>query len=161
MPMIKKILKWRWVLLSALFWVIVIRNVPHQFLDLGGDSAQYIILAQSISRGTGYRAVNYPDSPFCYHYPPVFPLLLSPIVYLFGSNFYLMHLLVALLGFLSLLFLYKLFRKYADKKSSFLTFSLLSTIYIFLFYSCIFILSYFPYFFFSVLSLFLASRYLF
>ena len=148
------------MILFLVFWPIVILSIPHQFLDLGGDSAQYIILAQSISRGTGYRAVNYPDSPFCYHYPPVFPLLLSSIVYFFGGNLYPMHILIALLGFLSLLFLYKLFRKYADKEFAFLAVFLLATNYIFVIYSSNFILSDIPYVFFSGLALLFAARYL-
>ncbi len=158
--MVNRVYKIKWIILSLIFWSIVILNIPHRFLDLGGDSAQYIILAESIAQGKGYKAINYPGEPFFYHYPPVFPLLLSPIVYFFGRNFYLMHILIALLGFLSLLFLYKLFKIYIDKRIAFFTVFLLSTNYIFIIYSGNFILSEIPYVFFSCLALLFAVRYL-
>ena len=38
-------------------------HIPGEFLDLGGDSAQYIILAESLVQGKGFRILNYPQEP--------------------------------------------------------------------------------------------------
>ena len=102
----KTVRTWGWFVLTLFFGIIAVKSIPKEFYDLGGDSAQYIILGESLSQGKGLRMVNYPGEPFSFYYPPVFSLLLSPIIYFFGRNFYLMHLLVALLGYLSLYFLY-------------------------------------------------------
>ena len=97
--MLNRLYRWRWVILSLFFWFNVFLHMPAAFLDFGGDSAQYIVLSESLAHGTGYHAVNYPDAPFFYHYPPMFSLLLTPIILFWGRNFFLMHLLVALAGY--------------------------------------------------------------
>lgn len=155
-----KIYRWRWIILSFVFCWVVSLNIPYQFLELGGDSAQYIILAQSICKGTGLRAINHPDAPFFYHYPFIFPLLLCAIIYFLGRNIYLMHLLVAALGYLSLFFFYRLFKKYTDQKISFITVAFLATNGIFISYSAKHILSDAPFLFFTSFTLFFASKYL-
>jgi len=43
------------------------------------DDANYIILAESIAKGHGYRQINYPTAPET-RYPPVLPLVLAPLV---------------------------------------------------------------------------------
>ncbi|MBU1134310.1 MAG: glycosyltransferase family 39 protein [Candidatus Omnitrophica bacterium] len=156
----REVYKWRWIVLSLFFWFIAISNIPKEFLDLGGDSAQYIILSESLCEGTGLRAINLPKSPFFYHYPPVFSLFLCPIIYFFGRNFYLMHILVALLGYLSLFFLYRIFKKYSGEKQAFFTIVFLVTNWIFISYSSRYILSDIPYLFCSSLTLLAASKYL-
>ncbi len=61
-----------WVILVLVFWSIVFKFMPRQFCDLGGDSAQYIILAEGISSGRGLHMVNYPGEPPSFYYPPMF-----------------------------------------------------------------------------------------
>ena len=146
--------------MSLFFLFASIINISREFLDLGGDSAQYIILAEALSKGFGYRAVNYPNSPFFYYYPPFFSLLLCPIVYFFGRNFYLMHILVIILGFLSLFFLYNIFKRYIDKKLAFFITILSATNWVFIIYSTKYILSDIPYLFLSTCTLFFLSKYL-
>jgi 4-amino-4-deoxy-L-arabinose transferase-like glycosyltransferase len=51
------------------------------------DSAMYITLARSIAHGEGYTYMGYAHTK----YPPGFPLMLSPIVLLFGKNYLLMR----------------------------------------------------------------------
>mgnify|MGYP000105983660 CR=1 FL=1 len=157
--MVNRLYKFKWLILSFIFWGAVILKIPHQFLDLGGDSAQYIILAESIVEGKGYKAINYPGDPFFHYYPPVFSLLLSPIIYFWGRNFYLMHILVAFLGYLSLFFLYSIFKKYIYEKRAFLVTILFAINWLFVLYCSKYILSEIPYLFFSVLTIFFVNKY--
>ena len=41
------------------------------------DGAGYAVLAQSLLRGEGYRAIDHPDRPRHAHFPPGYPLLLA------------------------------------------------------------------------------------
>ena len=146
--------------LLLLFWVIILKNIPAGFYELGGDSAQYIILAESLAKGAGYHALNYPGSPFFYHYPPLFPLILSPVVYFFGRNFFLMHLVTACFGFICLLPLYKILEKYAAKNVVFLVLIFLITNRTFIVCSAANILSDVPYLCLSLLTLWPAAGYI-
>ena len=149
----------KWILLTVIFWVIALTGMPRDFYDLGGDSAQYIILAESLAQGKGFRALNYPHEPFSAYYPPVFPLFLAPIIHFWGRNFYLMRVLTAGLGYVSLFFIYQLFKKYADKKTAFMLICFFSLGWAFILYSTRYILSDIPYLCFSSLALFWAVRY--
>lgn len=71
--------------------------------DLGGDNAQYILLAQSLATGQGYRTINEPGTPPHTYYPPLFPLLLAPVVATVGIRFWALHLVVAACGLLALI----------------------------------------------------------
>jgi len=148
-----------WLILILFFAILVFINSPKDFTDLGGDSAQYIILAESITKGLGFKAINLPSAPFFYHFPPLFPLILSFIIYFFGRNFYLMHILISFLGLSGLFFFYLLFKKYIGKKSIFLTF-LFATNLIFILYSSFYILSDIPYLFFSGFTLYFLFLYI-
>ncbi|MCD6219249.1 hypothetical protein J7K43_02560, partial [Candidatus Calescamantes bacterium] len=64
----------------------------------GGDNAHYLILAKSLSEGKGYRNINMPSSPPETSYPPLFPLILSPLVKLFGFSPLPAKILVTILG---------------------------------------------------------------
>ena len=149
----------KWILLTVIFWVIALTDMPRDFYDLGGDSAQYIILAESLAQGKGFRALNYPSEPFSAYYPPVFPLFLAPIIYFWGRNFYLMRVLTALLGYVSLFFIYQLFKKYTDKKTAFMLICFFALNWAFILYSTRYILSDIPYLCFSSLALFWSGRY--
>lgn len=43
------------------------------------DDARYIVLAQSLAAGRGYRLISYPSAPVEQAFPPGWPLLLSPL----------------------------------------------------------------------------------
>lgn len=149
----------KWLALFLIFWSVAFRLIPAKFYDLGGDSAQYIILAESVSRGLGLKLVNYPQEPTSFYFPPVLCYLLSPVIYFFGRNFYLMHILIAALGFLSLYFFYHIFKRYSDRPTASSCIFLLATNWAFLIYSAQYVLSDIPYLFFSSLTLFAAIRY--
>ncbi|MDP8253402.1 MAG: glycosyltransferase family 39 protein [Candidatus Kaelpia aquatica] len=106
------------VLLSAFFWCFALSNISSEFLELGGDSAQYLILAKSISSGYGHCALNLPGEPFFDHYPPVFSTLLSFIIAIFGLNYQAIYIFIAALGYVSLILIYCLMRNYLDRRSS-------------------------------------------
>jgi 4-amino-4-deoxy-L-arabinose transferase-like glycosyltransferase len=150
---------WPWVILTVFFFGVVIALIPRGFYDLGGDSAQYIILGESLAQGSGFHMVNFPGEPFCFYYPPVFPLILSLFITFFGRNLFLMHLAVASLGYAGLWIFYLLFQRYADKKTAFLSVVLLAVNPAVAEYSAGYILSDIPYLFFSGITLLAASFY--
>jgi 4-amino-4-deoxy-L-arabinose transferase-like glycosyltransferase len=85
---------------SALFaslWVLV-----HPWYDSTyGDSALYIGVTRSLVAGDGY---TYLGAPFRAH-PPGFPVILSPVIALFGTNFHALNLFIAALGALCVVLL--------------------------------------------------------
>jgi hypothetical protein len=81
-------------------------------LFTGGDNAVYITLAQSILSGKGYRNISNPAEPQHSQYPPGLPLLIVPILFLFGNNYIIMKIMVILMGSGALFFLWKLLQKY-------------------------------------------------
>lgn len=76
------------------------------------DDAHYIVLAESISHGQGYRLINYPHKPFETAFPPGFPILLSPLVALFPGNYTILKMLSFALWLASIPLMYKLFAKH-------------------------------------------------
>lgn len=159
MKISKKLKLLGFIVFAVIFWAVIFKNISSDFFDFGGDSAQYIILAESIVSGKGFTMTNYPGAPFCVGYPPVFSIILSPIIYFFGRNFYLMQILIASLGFISVILVYKLFKK----KYGFNTAFIVSSLFIFnwnFIHNCTkHILSDIPYLFFSIVFFCLFIRY--
>ncbi len=149
------------ILFSVIFWYFALSNISSDFSELGGDSAQYIIIANSINNFTGYRAINFPQEPFVTHYPPVFPLLLAVVIFLFGNNFFLMHVLIVLFGYLSLGAVFLLLKKYWQNKYVFLIIVFFAFSFSYVIYSTKNILSDIPYLFFSIFSIFWLERYIY
>lgn len=98
-------------------WLLMLFLVAYTLLSLllfnprlftGGDNASYIILAESIVSGKGYRDIHLPDEPQHTKFPFGFPLLLSLPMFLFGSNFIVLKFLVLLTGVCSIFFLHKI-----------------------------------------------------
>ncbi len=52
-----------------------------------GDSAEYILLAESLAKGRGFVSLHYPGAPPHTDYPPGFPALLVPILWIFGRSY--------------------------------------------------------------------------
>ena len=67
-------------------------------IHTGGDSATYVLLAESVlEQGDGYALSIEPGPPAAHtHYPPGYPVLLAPAVALFGRNFVALKLLSVL-----------------------------------------------------------------
>lgn len=55
-------------------------------LNTEGDNAGYIILAKALATGHGYTDIQEPTPRIEAQYPPVFPLLLAPVVRLWGTG---------------------------------------------------------------------------
>ncbi len=77
-------------------------------LFTGGDNAVYIILAQSIAEGKGYRDIYLPGEPPHTQYPFGFPLMLSLFLLMFGSEVIIFKLVVLVTGVGSCYFMYRI-----------------------------------------------------
>lgn len=149
------------IAITAIIYCISFRN-GHNW---GGDFSQYIAQAKSIAEGTIDEVVyqsnyRYDMSTHCVGprlYPWGFPLLLSPVYYLFGLNIFAMKVYVSLFFLLSLLVIFLLFKD----KLTYIQTLLLVTIFalnpsFFLFKDNV--LSDIPFFFFSLFTIFLMQR---
>lgn len=149
------------IAITAIIYFISFRN-GHNW---GGDFSQYIAQAKGIAEGTIDKVVYY--SNYRYNlspshvgprlYPWGFPLLLSPVYYLFGLDIFAMKVYVSLFFLLSLLVIFLLFKD----KLTYVQTLLLVTIfalnpYFFLFKDNV--LSDIPFFFFSLFTIFLIQR---
>lgn len=72
------------------------------------DDAHYVILAESLVQGSGYRLVNFPDAPVESAFPPGWPLLLTPLVALLPGNFAALHWYTYLFWLAAIPLLYRL-----------------------------------------------------
>lgn len=62
--------------LSLLFWSTY-SNIRDERVSIGGDNADYYILARSIATGHGYSYIASPEAPPGNHFPPGYPLILA------------------------------------------------------------------------------------
>jgi len=76
------------------------------------DDAHYIVLAESLADGQGFRLINFPDNPVESAFPPGWPVLLSPFTALFPGNYAVLKLLSFTFWAASLLLIYKLFARH-------------------------------------------------
>jgi hypothetical protein len=105
-------------LLIGMFYLATIRE-GH---DWGDDFSQYIHHAQNIARGGSYAETGYiynPQNPVVGPrlYPPGFPLLLAPVVGIFGLDLRPMKILVVAFFVGSLLLMIPLFRNVLSTSS--------------------------------------------
>ena len=90
-------------------------------LALFGDNARYMILGKSISLGSGFRLINYPENPPDYKAYPGFPIILSIFYFILGSKFIEANILIVskIVVFtcfiLSVLFFYLVAKKDLDR----------------------------------------------
>jgi len=77
------------------------------YLSLFGDDALFVVLAESITQGK-YALISEPGEPAHAKHPPFFPLLLSPIIMLFGHNYLMMKIIPCLSLIIGLFVLYKI-----------------------------------------------------
>ena len=122
----------------------------------GGDFSEYIAQAKSISEGYDFPG-KFVDTYGSFIYPWGFPLLSSPVYSLFGLNIFAMKVYVSLFFLLSLPIIFLLFKR----KLTSIQALLLVTI--FALNPCFFsfkdnVLSDIPFFFFSLLSIFLIQE---
>jgi 4-amino-4-deoxy-L-arabinose transferase-like glycosyltransferase len=84
-------------------------------LSTGGDNAHYLILAKSILQGS-YSNLFEPGSPPHSQYPPVFPLLLAPMVAISGGSFIPPKLMLVAFGVGALILFYLVLRRLTSGK---------------------------------------------
>lgn len=77
-------------------------------LFAGGDNVVYVILAESIVSGQGYRNIHMAGEPEHAKFPIGFPLILSLFMVVFGKNFIVFKLFVLSTGIVSVYFMYKI-----------------------------------------------------
>jgi hypothetical protein len=101
-----------WLLVATLVTLHVVLAVlvfdPKPFP--GGDNAGYMILAESIETGQGFRDIHLPGAPRHGQYPPVYPTILA-IVSVLGGGLIAFKLLSTILTATSLVFLFMLARR--------------------------------------------------
>ncbi|RJP52828.1 MAG: hypothetical protein C4586_02430 [Anaerolineaceae bacterium] len=78
------------------------------------DDAHYIILAESLSGGQGYQLINFPRPQIERAFPPGWPILLTPLTFLFPGNYTVLKLLSLLLWLASISLIYKLFSRHLE-----------------------------------------------
>jgi len=133
----------------------------------GGDNAYYLILSKSIALHHTYADLSLPGNPPATHYPPLLPLILSPLVAIFGHNYIPEKFLILFFFVVSIVSCYHLFRKVSGVKpgSSILSNDLLILILAFAFNFVAVehshhILSEIPYLAFSMISIFFFIGYI-
>lgn len=143
----------RWILKNRIWLVIALLSllfIPSLVRPPEGDTdtAQYIMASRTIIDQHSYPAIRF---------PPVFPVMLAPMVYAFGYNLLAMQLLIVALAVVTLYVCYRLIRSLANDSYAILTVVLLGTSPLFL--SNVRILSDIPFLFFILLALLFLSRY--
>jgi hypothetical protein len=104
--MAKKMDSLLWLFLSIYVILSLLLFDPKLFT--GGDNAVYIILGEAIAKGTGFKNIYLPDDPPHTQYPFGFPLLLSILILIFGTNIIIFKFFILFMGVLSLYFFYKI-----------------------------------------------------
>jgi len=137
-------MKWfllAYVVISVLLW--------DPKLHSGGDNCVYMILAESIATGRGYRDLHITGEPIHKTYPPGFPLLLTPFMWVFGRNLLVFKLVVMFTGMGGLLFFDKITRRIMPPQYAVIT-TLLYLSMPAMYYYGHYVLSEMPYIFFSL-----------
>lgn len=91
--------RWRLVLVLVIACLLYLGSAG--FFDLittsyGSDVGHYVITAQSLAQGKGYRYVNEPAQPLTARLPPLLPALLSPLAAAFPHDMRPMRLFAVL-----------------------------------------------------------------
>ncbi|MGE3062803.1 MAG: glycosyltransferase family 39 protein [bacterium] len=95
---------------AALIWGVLNFDI---LLNQGGDNGRYIMLGRSILDGKFMREISTFKENLHTQYPPLFPLVLSAIMALFGrENIFMMKIFSMIFYLLSVLFFYKTLKLY-------------------------------------------------
>jgi hypothetical protein len=97
---------------AALALLAILPLLSGELGTLGGDNAEYVLLAKSLRALDGYASGWYPGPKVAHtQYPPLFPLLLVPFVGGAPGSFLPCHVLVALFGAGAVYLLARLFER--------------------------------------------------
>jgi hypothetical protein len=122
------------------------------------DASVYVSLGTNMVTGHGYRVALGPHVAPHSYYPFLFPLMLGGIIYLFGNNFYVMHLMQACFLFLSLMAAYFLIKPKTTLLSTYMV-VWCSAASVFMLQIMSHLYSEMAYLFFSILSLWCVEKY--
>jgi hypothetical protein len=137
----------------AVLYFVCLNDEP----DVDPDACSYILLAKALVSGNGFTDIFFtPNTPHT-RVPFVFPVMLAPLVYLFGYDFVILKILMILLGLLSLWAVYSFFEETQDAAPLLIT-ALTGISPLIISYSH-FILTEIPYLLFSFMALFFIHRY--
>jgi hypothetical protein len=125
--------------------------VQNDLGDWGGDSARYVLVARRLALGEGKELIDPLGKARLYFYHILTPLLIVPIIKVFGFNFLILRLFFVILSCLALILVYKLYKEKGDYFSLFIML-LMAFSPLFLYYTSL-ILTEVPYIVFSLLSL--------
>lgn len=123
-----------------------------------GDNAFVLSAANSLAQDGSYTYSYMPYSIPVIHYTPIFPLLLMPLIFLFGYNIILLKLIPLILGLLSILIFYSLIKQFTDKKTTLIITLIVALNPLILIFSHS-LLTEIPYLFFSLLALYYINKY--
>ncbi len=144
------------LLLFLCIYVILAILLFDPTLFTGGDNAVYIILAESIITGKGYRDIHLPEELPHAKYPFGFPLLLSFFILIFGSHILVLKLVVLLTGLGAFYFMYRI-GKFLFEEKVYIVMLFYLSILAFMVYSHR-ILSEMPFLFFSLGTLYFFTK---
>ena len=128
------------------------------YLGEYGDNGFILSAANSLAQDGSYTYSYMPYSIPVLHYPPVFPLLLMPLIFLFGYNIIILKLIPLILGLFSILIFYSLIKQFTDKKTTFIITLIVALNPLILMFSHS-LLTEIPYLFFSLLALYYINKY--
>jgi hypothetical protein len=153
--------EWSWYLgiIFIVFFILLYFQLIDDKLSYirGADNANYVLLAKALASGLGFSDINLPGTPPHTQYPPIFSIILAPVIFLFGYNFMWMRLLVIGSALGSLYFAYRYFSVRLPKAMAFVLVFLTGTSFFVLTLSAE-ILPELVYLFFTMLALFLFDR---
>jgi len=144
-----------YVLILLFTFFKVYNDVFDKKINLGGDTASYYILGQSIASGEGFTSIHTKEKLSHKHFPPGYPLIIAAASKVFSNEILFIKKLNGFFLFLSIVFLFLLIYKitsnyhipFVTSLFVILNFQILS-------YSVI-MMSEIPYLFFSTFSLWL------
>ncbi len=96
------------IIISASFGFLRFNSLQ---LGTSYDDAHYIILAESLSSGQGYQLINFPRPQIERAFPPGWPILLTPLTFLFPGNYTVLKVLSLVLWLASIFLIYRIFSK--------------------------------------------------
>ena len=99
----------KYIVITIVFYIFVSCLLLNPDLPVGGDCPYYLILAQSIASGQGYKDIYYPGNPPNTSYPFFYPLLLSLILAFFPKTVIGLKFVSVIFGTASLVAIYILF----------------------------------------------------
>ncbi len=146
------------ILFTVIFLVSCSFLIENNLGHWGGDSAKYVLIAQTLATGEGSNFIKALGGKALYFYHIMVPLVLVPIIKIFGVNYIYMRWVFAIMTVLSIWLIYFFIAR--EDKDLGLKSALLFGLSPMVLYYATFILSEIPYLFFSVLCLLLAEKFL-